>query len=70
VSGNPGNPNGNVSHFILASRLSESTKLSFVWRYSIIRIENTIPDGKASSTNFLNPKCDVVRHTSIVNYNQ
>jgi hypothetical protein len=42
MSGNPENPNGNVSHFILAFRPSESIRLSFVWRYGIIRIENAI----------------------------
>jgi hypothetical protein len=69
LSGNPGNPNGNVSHLILSSRPSESIKLSFVWRYGIIRTENAIPMEKHPQLSFLNPKDSAVHHASIVNYN-
>jgi hypothetical protein len=55
VSGNPRNPNGNVTHLILTSRSSESTKLSFVWRYGIIGIEEAIPTEKHPQATFRNP---------------
>jgi hypothetical protein len=56
VSGNPGNPNVNISHLILSSRPSESIKLSFVLPYGIVNIENAFPTEKYPQPSFLNPK--------------
>ena len=56
MSGNPENPNVNVSHLILSSRPSESIKLSFVWHYGTIRIEDAIPTEKHPQATFLTQK--------------
>jgi hypothetical protein len=58
-----------VKHLILSSRPSEGIELSFFAGKIIIRIENAFMWGKTSSSNFPNPKTSVVRHASIVNYN-
>ncbi|MGB7568108.1 MAG: hypothetical protein WBM07_09620, partial [Chitinivibrionales bacterium] len=70
MSGNPKNPNVNVTHLILLSRPNESIRLSFVWRYGIIRIENAILTEKYPQATFLSPKYFAVRHISNLRYNE
>jgi hypothetical protein len=52
VSGNPGNPNVNVSNLILSSRLSESIKLFFYWALWHHPHRELNPVCKTSSSNF------------------